>query len=265
MNDARARIAEFVAVPMRVITFGAVATTVGAFVLTGQASADTTQTKTFTDNASFTVPKGVASITVELIAAGAGGGAGAGASEGATAGGGGGGGGGGARASCVLSVEEGQVLTLTVGAPGEYGTSGMDAGEDGGDATLTIASKTVAIAAGGKGGKTGMVGQASETGFGTGGAGGAGGSADASSCTGTDSEITAGGRGENGGDGGEHSDHVARGGSWGDGGAAASPVPSSCPAETGSGGRGSDGGTAANKSKIDQAMTGKGGCIVFAY
>ncbi|HYY72258.1 MAG TPA: PEGA domain-containing protein [Candidatus Bathyarchaeia archaeon] len=94
----------------------------------------------------FVVPNGVNKLSVELYGAGGGG-----AKVTCT---GEGGGGGGAYTSTIVSVQEGQSLTITVGASGLAGTAGVPAGGNGGDTEVLDANNTVlAVAHGGNGGQ----------------------------------------------------------------------------------------------------------------
>jgi hypothetical protein len=67
---------------------------------------------------------------------------------------GGGGGGGGAYTSTILAVQEGQVLTITVGAKGRGGTTAVPPGGNGGDTEVLDANNNVlAVAYGGGAGQ----------------------------------------------------------------------------------------------------------------
>lgn len=67
---------------------------------------------------------------------------------------GGGGGGGGAYTSSILAVQEGQTLTVSVGAGGEAGTAAVPAGGNGGDTqVLDATSSVLAVAHGGSAGQ----------------------------------------------------------------------------------------------------------------
>jgi len=98
-------------------------------------------------NATWTVPAGVYSITVECWG---GGGGGAGATSGGTLRGGGGGGG--AYAMATRAVTPNQSVTYTVGAAGA-GTTATTGGT-GGTSSATYSSTTICSAAGGTGGTT---------------------------------------------------------------------------------------------------------------
>jgi Collagen triple helix repeat (20 copies) len=94
----------------------------------------------------FVVPAGVNKLSVELYGAGGGG-----AKVTCT---GEGGGGGGAYTSTILSVQEGQSLTILVGGSGSAGTAAVPAGGNGGDTEVLDANNTVlAVAHGGNGGQ----------------------------------------------------------------------------------------------------------------
>ena len=79
----------------------------------------------FQASGTFTVPAGVNRLSVELYGAGGGGAV--------VTCNGGGGGGGGAYTSTILVVQEGQVLTISVGAKGRAGTTAVPPGGNGGD------------------------------------------------------------------------------------------------------------------------------------
>lgn len=94
----------------------------------------------------FVAPIGVNRLSVELYGAGGGG-----AKVTCT---GEGGGGGGAYTSTILAVQEGQSLTIIVGASGLGGTAAVPAGGNGGDTEVLDANSTVlAVAHGGNGGQ----------------------------------------------------------------------------------------------------------------
>jgi hypothetical protein len=128
--------------------------------------------------ASWTVPSGVTSATVQCW----GGGGGSGGSNNASGGNGqaAGGGGGGACAISVLTVSSGQVYTITQGAGGTAGTSGGGNGGNGGTTTVTGAGGTVVANGGGGGG---------------GSSNGTAGTAGAGATTGTGTTINNGGNG----------------------------------------------------------------------
>ena len=95
----------------------------------------------------FVVPSGVNRLSVELYGAGGGGAV--------VPCNGGGGGGGGAYTSTILAVQEGQILTISVGAGGSAGTSATTAaGGNGGDTQVLDANTNVlAYARGGGAGQ----------------------------------------------------------------------------------------------------------------
>lgn len=100
----------------------------------------------FQASGAFTVPAGVNRLSVELYGAGGGGAV--------ISCNGGGGGGGGAYTSTILTVQEGQVLTITVGAQGRAGTTAVPPGGTGGDTEVLDANNNVlAVAHGGNGGQ----------------------------------------------------------------------------------------------------------------
>jgi len=92
------------------------------------------------------VPAGVTKFSVELYGAGGGGTM--------VRCNGGGGGGGGAFTSTILPVQEGQTLTITVGAGGSPGASVISTGDSGGDTQVLDSNGMVlAVAHGGMGGQ----------------------------------------------------------------------------------------------------------------
>ena len=94
----------------------------------------------------FVVPGGVNKLSVELYGAGGGGAV--------VPCNGGGGGGGGAYTSTILTVQEGQVLTISVGAKGRAGTTAVSPGGNGGDTQVLDANNNVlAVAHGGSAGQ----------------------------------------------------------------------------------------------------------------
>jgi len=100
----------------------------------------------FLATGTFVVPTGVNKLSVELYGAGGGGAM--------VPCNGGGGGGGGAYTSTILTVQEGQVLTITVGAKGRAGTSAVPPGGNGGDTEVLDANNNVlAVAYGGSAGQ----------------------------------------------------------------------------------------------------------------
>ena len=100
----------------------------------------------FLATGTFVVPAGVNKLSVELYGAGGGGAM--------VSCNGGGGGGGGAYTSTILTVQEGQVLTVNVGAKGRAGTSAVPPGGNGGDTQLLDANNNVlAVAYGGSAGQ----------------------------------------------------------------------------------------------------------------
>lgn len=100
----------------------------------------------FQSSGTFTVPSGVNRLSVELYGAGGGGAV--------VSCNGGGGAGGGAYTSTILAVQEGQVLTITVGAKGRAGTSAVPPGGNGGDTEVLDANNNVlAVAYGGNAGQ----------------------------------------------------------------------------------------------------------------
>jgi hypothetical protein len=99
----------------------------------------------FQSSGTFVVPTGVTRLSVELYGAGGGG-----AISQCF---GGGGGGGGAYTSTILTVQEGQTLTISVGAPGPAATGYFVPGSNGGDTEVLDANNLVlAVAGGGTGG-----------------------------------------------------------------------------------------------------------------
>jgi PEGA domain len=100
----------------------------------------------FQSTSTFVVPTGVNRLSVELYGAGGGGAV--------VPCNGGGGGGGGAYTSTILAVQEGQVLTITVGAKGRAGTTAVPPGGNGGDTQVVDANNNVlAVAYGGNAGQ----------------------------------------------------------------------------------------------------------------
>lgn len=100
----------------------------------------------FLATGTFVVPAGVNKLSVELYGAGGGGAM--------VPCNGGGGGGGGAYTSTILTVQEGQVLTINVGAKGRAGTSAVPPGGNGGDTQVMDANNNVlAVASGGMAGQ----------------------------------------------------------------------------------------------------------------
>jgi len=100
----------------------------------------------FQTSGNFVVPAGVNRLSVELYGAGGGGAV--------IPCNGGGGGGGGAYTSTILAVQEGQVLTITVGAKGRAGTTAVPPGGNGGDTEVLDANNNVlAVAYGGNAGQ----------------------------------------------------------------------------------------------------------------
>ncbi|HEX2663122.1 MAG TPA: PEGA domain-containing protein [Candidatus Acidoferrum sp.] len=94
----------------------------------------------------FVVPTGAGRLSVELYGAGGGGAV--------VHCNGGGGGGGGAYTSTILAVQEGQVLTISVGASGVAGTTAVPSGGNGGDTQVLDANNNVlAVAQGGSAGQ----------------------------------------------------------------------------------------------------------------
>lgn len=94
----------------------------------------------------FVVPTGVNRLSVELYGAGGGGAV--------VPCNGGGGGGGGAYTSTILTVQEGQVLTISVGLKGRAGTTAVPPGGNGGDTQVLDANNNMlAVAYGGNGGQ----------------------------------------------------------------------------------------------------------------
>jgi len=94
----------------------------------------------------FVVPTGVSRLSVELYGAGGGGAL--------VPCNGGGGGGGGAYTNTILPVQEGQILTIMVGAIGRAGTTAVPAGGNGGDTQVLDANNTLlAFAQGGGAGQ----------------------------------------------------------------------------------------------------------------
>lgn len=100
----------------------------------------------FQGSGTFVVPAGVNRLSVELYGAGGGGAV--------VTCNGGGGAGGGAYTSTILAVQEGQILTITVGAKGRAGTSAVPPGGNGGDTQVLDANSNVlAVASGGSAGQ----------------------------------------------------------------------------------------------------------------
>ena len=100
----------------------------------------------FQATGTFVVLVGVSRLSVELY-----GGGGGGAVNKCN---GGGGGGGGAYTSTILAVQEGQVLTISVGASGRAGTAAVPPGGNGGDTQVLDANNNVlAVAQGGSAGQ----------------------------------------------------------------------------------------------------------------
>ena len=100
----------------------------------------------FQDPGTFVVPTGVNRLSVELYGAGGGGAV--------IQCNGGGGGGGGAYTSTILLVQEGQILTISVGAGGSAGTTAVPAGGNGGDTqVLDVNNNVLAVAHGGGAGQ----------------------------------------------------------------------------------------------------------------
>lgn len=100
----------------------------------------------FQSAGTFVVPAGVNKLSVELYGAGGGGAV--------VPCNGGGGGGGGAYTSTILAVQEGQVLTISVGAKGRAGTTAVPPGGNGGDTQVLDANNNVlAVAYGGSAGQ----------------------------------------------------------------------------------------------------------------
>jgi hypothetical protein len=100
----------------------------------------------FQSSGTFTVPVGVNRLSVELYGAGGGGAV--------VTCNGGGGGGGGAYTSTILSVQEGQVLTINVGVKGRAGTTAAPSGGNGGDTQVLDANNNLlAVGSGGGGGQ----------------------------------------------------------------------------------------------------------------
>lgn len=104
-----------------------------------------TISKTFTSSGSFTVPKGITSITIETWG---GGGAGGGVGAIFSSKGGGGGGGGGYNKVSNYGVTPGNTYTITVGAGGNASWGG-----DGGSGGDSYFGSSVCLASGGEGGK----------------------------------------------------------------------------------------------------------------
>jgi PEGA domain-containing protein/glycine rich protein/collagen triple helix repeat protein len=102
--------------------------------------------KEFQSSNTFVVPPGVTRLSVELYGAGGGG-----AIPQCF---GGGGGGGGAYTFTILTVQEGQTLTISVGSGGLAGTGIFAPGSNGGDTEVLDANSSVlAVAHGGAGGQ----------------------------------------------------------------------------------------------------------------
>jgi glycine rich protein/collagen triple helix repeat protein/PEGA domain-containing protein len=100
----------------------------------------------FQSSNTFVVPTGVTKLSVELYGAGGGG-----AIMRCNSGGGGGGG---AYTSTILTVQEGQILTINVGLGGVGGSSTSASGGNGGDTQVLDPNSTMlAVAHGGSGGQ----------------------------------------------------------------------------------------------------------------
>ncbi|WP_017902459.1 Ig-like domain-containing protein [Pseudomonas asplenii] len=224
---------------------------------------------------SFTVPSGVAWLTITLIGAGGGGGGGGGAFDMLLKGRGAGGGGGGGGAVLVqsLDVREGDLFSIQVGkggaggAPGAAGSytsagSGTDGGPGsaGGVTICSIQGRQIYMSAdGGAAASGGGAGNVASNSPGIGGMGGA-----VSNKATYDAQTYSGGRGADGGsNGGSES-----GGSGGMAGNAQAPLSASGKA-AGKGGKGGLGGIISSSSTTGQpgvvGEAGADGLVLIEY
>lgn len=193
---------------------------VAVWLLVGSSAVAQMVTDTYTSgNGSFTVPRGVTELTIELWGGGGGGG---GSSTNNL---GGGGGGGGAYLKTTLAVSSGQSIAYTVGAGGNAGAANGGSGANGGGTTFGTYTA---------GGGTGGSGSGNSSG------GGAGGTASGGDIN---TSGTAGGNGgKRGGDGGAG----ANGGAGGNGSTNGAGGVGSAPGGGGGGGERSTGWGASN-------------------
>jgi hypothetical protein len=105
----------------------------------------------FTSSGSFTVPAGVTQIWVSGCAAGGGGGATLATNSSSFITGGSGGGAGQSVRRIPIAVTPGQVIPVTIGAPGTGGTPASDNATDGGATQLGAAGALLNLLGGGKG------------------------------------------------------------------------------------------------------------------
>lgn len=174
------------------------------WVLQNPVNATLYQEYIFTSTGTFTVPRGVTSVLVDIVGAGGGGG---GTSNVTGAAGGGGGGQGAFNVSSNVTALT--ALTVTIGAGGTSGSNAGSNGGTGGTTSFNGISKTGGIGGTGSTGSTGQAGGAS--GDSTGGTGGTGGSTSASGSN--------GGTGTGGGSGGTGGVNSGTNGGGGGGGA----------------------------------------------
>ena len=114
-------------------------------------SSGSSTTISSTGSQTYTVPKGVDTLTVTMYGAGGGGGAAAaGTSRGNPVNEGGGGGGGSRLVITLKEVRPGTVLTFNVGAGGAKNANSSQCGADGGDTTLSYGGYDF-VAGGGEG------------------------------------------------------------------------------------------------------------------
>lgn len=174
------------------------------WVLQNPVNATLYQEYIFTSTGTFTVPRGVTSVLVDIVGAGGGGG---GSSNVSGAAGGGGGGQGAFNVSSNVTALT--ALTVTIGAGGTIGSSAGGNGGNGGTTSFNGISKTGGTGGTGSTGSTGQAGGAA--GDSTGGTGGTGGS--------TSSSGSTGGTGTGGGSGGAGGVNSGTNGGGGGGGA----------------------------------------------
>ncbi|GGY34917.1 hypothetical protein [Streptomyces tanashiensis] len=219
------------------------------------APAHALETWTYSTPGSYTVtvPSDVTYVAVSLTGGGGGGGGvGSGPAFGdGTVQPGGGGGGGGASSSCVLSVEPGDRITITVAAGGAGGpASGLDRdGASGGNSAVTV--NDTAGGAGAQGGAGGH-----HSGNALPGTGGAGGDRGMSWCVGSFSNLYTG-------QAGAAANADTRAG--GAGGAPGAVPPSSCGTGAGSGGSGGSGSANGLAHQYTESLPGSNGCVVLTY
>lgn len=233
----------------------------------GMASAaPTAEVRTFASPGehTFPVPQGVSQIRILALGGGGGGGGGGGNDDGALTGGGGGGGGGSAVVSCLIRVDSGSTISLTVGSGGSGGKGGSGQGNDGdwggngSNTTVGIGGNTLASAEHGWEGPGGNASVWSGSGNGT--RGGGGGGEAASRCEGTDRTITPGNGGGGGGEGFRNNPGLE--------GRRGEPAqyPDTCRG-SGVGGLGGRGAGKFNKRQLpsDPGTKGYDGCVVLTY